>query len=591
MSAINIIHTSRAPLAVACIFLLAACMSSHGEGDGALEPTRGDSVAKNGEADSELAGGGGSGGSGSGSGTSTTSGSFGNTSGDPGTNPATADTGAAATAPQTATNTNIAFSGAADFGYFRSLLEAGIVPTTADFDAAGFFAEHHTALPEPVCGERICLQLMLGVLGSLMNGNNCTMLQLGLNSPIAIDPQDRPPLNLAVVIDVSGSMNTDQKIDFVRDGLNLLIDGMRDSDMLTLITYSDAATVVAPLEEVSLRRAELRTIVDGLVAEGSTNLYAGLELGFKELSGSYDSGRQNRVILLSDGVATAGITGDAAILDMSYAYNSDGMGLTTIGLGTDFNAGLMRGLAEQGDGNTYFLENAGAVSEVFTEELSYFTVPVAFDLQLSLEAGTYYDFGRAVGSSLWQDTARGGTMDIPSVFLAHRESAADVTADGGRRGGGSALMIELMPNVDESDGLDLTSAQVATVDISFREPGTDAIISDQLTIDYPMAPWLTPTTGFFDSPDLAIIQKSFVMLNIYVAFEEASMLFYAGGPAEARGLLERVIAAVEDYNAEVNDIDIEYDLQMLIDMRDLMAAQGIELPGDFEVPADPWPAD
>ena len=524
-----------------------------------------------------------------------TGGSFGNQAGvaqtpAPGA-PATGSQPGFDAEPMEGGNTNVALSGGADFGFFRALLEQGIVPTTEDFDAAGFFAEHHTALPEPDCGERICLQTMLGVMGNLMTGQNCTMLQLGLNSPIAANPEDRPPLNLAVVVDVSGSMNTDGKIEFVRQGLHLLIDGMRDSDQITLISYSDNAEILYDLAPVELNRAELRGIVDGLVAEGSTNLHDGLEAGYLELLSNYDSGRQNRVVLLSDGVPTVGITGDSPIMDMSRAYNSDGVGLTTIGLGTDFNVTLMRGLAEQGDGNSYFLENAGAVSEVFEEELSYFTVPVAFDLTLELKAGQHYEFRRAYGSSFWEDTSTGGLLDVPSVFLAHRESDTDVTDDGGRRGGGSALMIELMPTLAEADGDGVTTATVATVDVSFREPGTNELIEDSIEVTFPMAPWELPEVGFFDSPDLSIIQKSFVMLNIYVAFEEASTLFHSGDPAEARAVLESVIAAVEDYNEEVGDIDIEFDLEMLADMRDLMSEQGVQLPGDFAVPVDPWPAD
>jgi Ca-activated chloride channel family protein len=370
-----------------------------------------------------------------------------------------------------------------------------------------------------------------------------------------------------------------------------LIDGMRDSDKLSLITYSDQATVRFALADVAMNRVALREIVQGLVAEGSTNLYAGLELGFQELLGEYDSARQNRVILLSDGVPTVGITGESAIMDMSRGYNSDGMGLTTVGLGTDFNAMLMRGLAEQGDGNTYFLENAGAVSEVFTEELSYFTVPVAFDLSLSLTAGEHYQFRRAYGSSFWQDTTSGGGLQVPSVFLAHRESHMDVTEDGGRRGGGSALMIELMPKLTQDDGSGLSEAVVATVDVSFREPGSDQTVSDQVTVSFPMGPWLVPEQGFFQSPDLSIIHKSFVMLNIYVAFEEASLLFYQNDGASALELLENVIAGVTDYNQEVQDVDIDYDLMMLQDMRALIAQNGIQLPSDFVVPENPWPVD
>ena len=74
---------------------------------------------------------------------------------------------ARAFAPSPTGNTNISLGGAQDFGYFRALLDAGRVPETKDFDAAGFFAEHHTQLPPPTCGERVCLQTMLAVMSNL----------------------------------------------------------------------------------------------------------------------------------------------------------------------------------------------------------------------------------------------------------------------------------------------------------------------------------------------------------------------------------------------------------------------------------------
>ena len=149
-----------------------------------------------------------------------------------------------------------------------------------------------------------------------------------------------------------------------------------------------------------------------------------------QLSADFDPARQNRVVLLSDGVPTAGISATGSILDMSRVYNSDGIGLTSIGLGADFNIELMRGLALQADGNFYFLEDPGAVDEVFIEELNYFTVPVAFDLKIDVRAGENYRFGRALGSPLWRDHEGGGSLAVPSVFIAHRHSDTDVTEAG-----------------------------------------------------------------------------------------------------------------------------------------------------------------
>ncbi len=487
-------------------------------------------------------------------------------------------------------NTNVSLGGSQDFGYFRALLDNNQVPMIGDFDAGGFFAEHHTALPDPVCGERICLQPMLGVMGNLLEGSNCTMLQLGLNSPIVADPNARPPLTLSVVVDVSGSMT--DKIAFVRQGLSQLVDGLRDEDRFALVTYSSDTNMPFPMADVALRRTEIKNAIDALEPGGSTNLFQGLETGYQVSGQAYDSGRQNRVILLSDGMPTVGITGEGPIVDMSRGYNSDGIGLTTIGLGTSFNVNLMRNLALQADGNFYFVEDSGAVSEVFTEELSYFTVPIAFDLEVDVRRGNLYDFGRAVGTPFWTDSTDGGSLEVPSVFLAHRESADDVTPENGRRGGGSALLIELMPQSDDGSGA--TEADVATVDLRFREPGTNRIVTDSVTVNYPLPPWTTRPEGFFSAPDLGVVHKSFVMLNIYVGIERAVTDFHGGTRAvqtDAIAALERLIAAVTDYNEEIADKDIELDLDLLAQLRDVMVANGTPPPTDPAIPTDPWPAD
>lgn len=487
-------------------------------------------------------------------------------------------------------NTNISLSGEQDFGYFRRLLENNIVPRPEQMQPDGFFAEHHTALPQPVCGERICLQGMLGVMGNLINGNNCTMLQVGLNSPLTPDLENRPELNLAVVVDVSGSMQQAGKINFVRDGLHKMVDELRDGDRMSIITYETEVNVPFAMQEIAEHREELHLIINQLQAGGSTNLYDGLESGYQQIFAHYDSGRQNRVILLSDGEPTAGETSTTAITAMSRGYNSDGIGLTTVGLGTDFNVGLMRGLAQQADGNFYFVENAAAVDEVFTEELSYFTLPVAFDLELEVLSGQDYTFARAMGAQAWQDTENGGRMEIPSVFLAHRTAHDDVTEEGGRRGGGSALLIELMPR--EDDGTAPSEADVASLSLRFREPGTNRIVTETLEVSYPHAPWEVLSSGFFEN---AIVTKSFVMLNIYVALENACASFHEGDSENSIIILERLIAAARDYEDSANggegDVDIQYDIALMEELIQVILNNGGQHPGEIDIDEDPWPDD
>jgi len=507
----------------------------------------------------------------------------------PGFGPASADAGAAGAPP----GTNISLGGAQDFGYFRRLLADGIVPSSDAVDAAGFFAEHHTALPPPQCGERICLQAMLGVMSNLINGNNCTLLQLGLNSPIVANQDDRPPLDLVVVVDVSGSMSGGDKIGFVREGLTQMVNELNDEDRIAVIKYSSDASIEFPMSPLRGARNILRGVIDGLRPEGGTNIYAGLELGYRTAFADYDSGRQSRLILLSDGVATAGITDDETIFELSRRYNSEGMGLTTVGLGTDFNFRLMRGLAEQGDGNFYFVEHADAVEEVFTEELSYFTVPVAFDIELSLRPGTDYMLQRAYGSSFFEIIDNVGELSVPSVFLAHRVAHDDVGGgEGGtRRGGGSALLVELMPLPDSNEHLMQT--EVATIDITFREPGTDRIIEQRSEMIYPHPAAHLVAEGFFDN---RVVEKSFVMLNIFVGIATACDRFHLErDPSGAIAMLQRLRAAVADYEDSANDgegdVDMQFDMELLDDLIEVMQANNRMPEENPEIPEDPWPAD
>lgn len=485
---------------------------------------------------------------------------------------------------------NVSFGGSQDIGFMRGQLEAGQVPSLDALDAAGFFAEHFIETPAPSCGERVCVQPMVAVMQSLTHDEPLTMLHVALKSPIEASDAVRPPLDLAVVVDVSGSMQG-EKIEYVRQGLELMVDGMRDGDRLALITYSDFASVVAELAPVGENRVALRRTVQGLFADGGTNIADGLELGYQALLDTFDEEsveRERRVVLLSDGVPTVGDTNTNSILNLSAGYNSEGIGLSTIGLGSDFNIDLMRGLSLQGDGNFYFVEDAAAVDEVFEEELSFFLVPVAFDLKLEVTTGDSYDLVGALGAPLWQNTAAGGEIEIPSVFLAHRESADDVTEDDGRRGGGSSLIAQLVPRASASDEADTT---IATVALSFRDPSTNEIIEDRVALSYPERLHTLRPEGYFAADDVTDAQKSFVMLSIYLGMRDAIQAFHARtASSRTIGELDQLIAAVEDYNDEVDDKDIELDLELLDMLRANLIGSGIGRV-HTTLRSDPWPCD
>src|SRR5690606_18746358 len=103
--------------------------------------------------------------------------------------------------------------------------------------------------------------------------------------------------------------------------------------------------------------------IESLYPRGGTNIHDGLAAGFEAFGDALPNERQHRVILLSDGLATAGITSRYQIIEMARGHIMRGIGLTTVGVGNHFDVELMRGLAEHGAGNYYYLEDGAAAGE------------------------------------------------------------------------------------------------------------------------------------------------------------------------------------------------------------------------------------
>jgi hypothetical protein len=180
------------------------------------------------------------------------------------------------------------------------------------------------------------------------------------------------------------------------------------------------------------------------------------------------------------------------------------------------------------------------------------------------------------------------------VFLAHRVSHDDTTPEGGRRGGGSALLIHLAP-VEPTPDPDANEAVVAIVDVSFRAPGSDELTSDQVIVSYPFRADHVEPAGHFDAADPTIVHKTFVMLNLYLALVRACSSFHEGDGTDAIAVLQRVRAAVVDYNEELydgaGDEDMTADLELVDLLIEVLVANGAEPPESVDIPPDPWPAD
>lgn len=487
----------------------------------------------------------------------------------------------------TPNGTGVAQSGAQDFGRFRGIIEDGQLPAPNTLDPVGFFNEHKIELPAPECGETVCLHGLLGVQGNMINGNNCTVTLIGFNTALTPDDFERPPLNLAIAVDVSGSMQG-APMEAVRAGLGALVEHLEPKDEVALVTYSsDARILIDSTPETDPDRALLRETVASLAPGGETNIYGGLKEALEAVQLRAADNRQNRVILLSDGVATAGIVDRDRIVNLGTSYAEQGIGITTIGVGSDFDLELMRRLSENGSGNFYFLEDVAAVEEVFSEEIKTFLVPLAEDIQISFDVAEGYEFRAAYGTRLWEGDEGRATIEIPSLFMAGRQSDEDVAPGGGRRGGGGMILLEIVPTSDEALAESIgPNAPAGAITMTYRQPGSSNTVSQEVVVHNPLAPGETPSEGEFQD---ASVEKAFVALNVYAGFEMAIERANNGAGNAALNVLNPLADNVEEWVADNPDPDIEDDLRT---MRQLITV--VENTGAQETigaPPDPWPQD
>lgn len=440
----------------------------------------------------------------------------------------------------------VGFGGAQDIGELRDIIERGQVPRSNILDAGGFFAEHYVELPAPTCGQSLCVHPMLARGRDWVTQEKKLTLQLAVST--TIDPATLPkrPLDLVVIVDRSGSMVEDERLVKVQRGLRLLLEQLGEGDQMALVTFDHAARINAPLGSSP---ETLLSAINALRPGGSTNIYDGLEMGLDIAKDQLAiEERESRVILLSDGLATAGNTSSPAILALADGFVEEGIGLSTIGVGLSFDTELMRGLAERGAGNFYFLEDAAAVDEVFTQELAISMTPIATKLDLKVSAGPGLLISDAVGHKAWTRDARLAQLKIPAAFAVSRDGSPGQ----GRRGGGGALFLELQDTSASGE-------ETATVTFSYQLPGqaepqTQTVVVSR--IGEPVEGDPRPAVSH------AAMLKHSAMYEIYrglrTALERNDRYSYCAAPT-----LSQLIAYGTTWNDIFADEDIAADLALV----------------------------
>ncbi|MCF8048560.1 MAG: VWA domain-containing protein [Desulfarculaceae bacterium] len=198
-----------------------------------------------------------------------------------------------------------------------------------------------------------------------------------------VSTQKRPTLNLALVLDRSGSMKAAGKMQYAKQAAKMVVEMLKPTDNLAVVEYDDRVTVLWPSSPVEAKKM-LQRRIDALSPRGSTNLCGGMMKGVEEVEGRFDPEQISRVILLSDGLANRGVTSPREIKRLVSQVKDKGIAISTMGLGVDYNEDLMQDIAQYGGGSYYYIENPKQMGRIFQQEMATLFKTVVKDANLIL---------------------------------------------------------------------------------------------------------------------------------------------------------------------------------------------------------------
>jgi Ca-activated chloride channel family protein len=234
-------------------------------------------------------------------------------------------------------------------------------------------------------------------------------------------PTDRAALNLALILDRSGSMSG-EKLRYVQQAALHVIDLLDARDRVALVAYDDRVTLLSPSEPVTDSvRAELKSKIQQLTPGGWTDLSGGWLEGCRQIAEHQAERGINRALLLTDGLANRGITDSEELAHHARQLCQRGVLTSTFGVGLDFNEHLLEALANHGGGHFYYIERPDQIPDVFRRELGELLSIVAHEALLRIE------IPRGVAIELLGDLPHEREQDRLRIYLGDLHAGSERT--------------------------------------------------------------------------------------------------------------------------------------------------------------------
>ena len=264
------------------------------------------------------------------------------------------------------------------------------------------------------------------VIGDCPWNKDAKLLSMGFKTE-DIDFSDTPASNLVFLIDVSGSMFSEDKLPLLQESFCMLTDNLSDKDRVSIVTYAGSDEIVLNGARGDQGR-KIKNAINNLDAGGSTNGSAGINTAYELAEKHFIKGGNNRIILATDGDLNVGVTSEQDLEELISEKKESGVFLSVIGFGTgNIKDNKMEALADNGNGNYSYIDSIKEAEKVLVDELSANMLTVCKDVKFQVE------FNPAIIAAYRQ-------VGYANRVMADRDFADD-TKDGGEIGAGHQVTV------------------------------------------------------------------------------------------------------------------------------------------------------
>ena len=313
------------------------------------------------------------------------------------------------------------------------------------------------------------------------------LLHIGLQGK-KIDMSRAPRNNLVFLIDVSGSMNQDNKLPLVKQAFKLLTNNLREEDRVAIVVYAGAAGMVLPPTSGSNKAAIIEAL-DKLEAGGSTAGGEGIKQAYKIAKENFVKEGNNRVILASDGDFNVGVSSESELVRLIESKRNDGIFLSVLGFGLgNYKDSKMEMLADKGNGNYAYIDNFEEAKKVFGKEMGGTLYTIAKDVKLQLEFNPkYVESYRLIGYEnriMAAEDFNDDKKDAGELGSGHTVTALyEIIPKGVKKGDNEMNSVDPLRYQQTKTTSKSSSEEFVFVKLRYKKPNSDNSILLDKTID------------------------------------------------------------------------------------------------------------